>query len=436
LFFCRSNFSQQMFLRQFWRVSQQQVSIRSNFTTTSNSDVPTIELDGPLKKQEKIVVPQLGFGTWKITGSQAQKSLCNALKAGYRHIDTAFVYQNEKALGQVLHAATSSVDSPVEKSTEKEQQQKKKEEESVFDPNTTLRSDLEVPKIQRNELFVTTKLWNTFHQKEHVLEACENSLRDLQLSYIDLFLIHWPVAFSYHPSETHTSQGKNMPVALTETWHAMQELVQQGLVRHIGVSNFSVAQLAELLRHPDTSITPAVNQIELHPFLTQKKLVSYCRKKGIAVTAYSPLGSAPSSESSESSESSSDASSSSDVSSSSDASSSDASSSSSSDTSNTVDDSTNDKDDKKSTKEPEQQHLRENPLIVEIAQKYDTTPAAVLLRWSIQHQNIVIPRSRNHSRIVENITAPFKFVLEKDELKAISKLNKDYRYVNPTWYEF
>ena len=215
-------------------------------------------------------MPSIGLGTFgispaQITGGGAIK---NALAAGYRLIDCAPVYFNEKEIGDALA-------------------------EELGRSDTTLK---------RADIFVTSKLASPFHRKEHVEPALHKTLQDLRLDYLDIYLIHWPVAFNYVPIPEDGSRGwpnediddsgggNNIDpsVSARETWSAMEELVDKGLVKHIGVSNFPVALLHELLA--DCRIPPLVNQVELHPYLQQPRLVEYCKARGVHVQAYSPLG--------------------------------------------------------------------------------------------------------------------------------------------------
>jgi diketogulonate reductase-like aldo/keto reductase len=175
-------------------------------------------------------IPALGFGTLRMGGETAQKAVLWALEAGYRHIDTAKAYGNEDDIGKALHGSP----------------------------------------IQREELFITTKLWNDDHGYDKALAAMDRSLRSLRLNYVDLYLIHWPVS------------GHRV-----ETWKAMEKLLKDGKARAIGVSNFTIRHTEEILTQ--TEIVPAVNQIEFTPYLYQKQLQDYCEGKGIKIEAWSPL---------------------------------------------------------------------------------------------------------------------------------------------------
>src|SRR3954466_9162494 len=209
-------------------------------------------------------MPALGLGLWKVEGSAAPTLIEEAVRTGWRHFDCASDYGNEAEVGVGLQQVLQS------------------------------------KAVRREELWVTSKLWNTNHRAEHVRPACERSLRDLQLDYLDLYLIHFPIALEYVPPEERYTAGwlqdpdaaeprmKPARVPISETWQAMEELVAAGLVKNIGVSNFGTSLLRDMLSY--AKISPAVLQVEMHPYLTQEKLVRYCREEKIAVTAFSALG--------------------------------------------------------------------------------------------------------------------------------------------------
>ena len=193
------------------------------------------------KLNNGIEIPAIGFGTWQIPdGQEAYQAVKEALDAGYTHIDTAAIYGNEKSVGKAIKDSG----------------------------------------LDRNSLFITTKLWNTERGYEKTIAAFEKSLADLQLDYLDLYLIHWPA------NET---QFENWAQINADTWKAFEHLYQEGKVRAIGVSNFPEAYLSKLLE--TASVTPAVNQIEFHPGYLQEDTVALCQSNDILVQAWSPLGS-------------------------------------------------------------------------------------------------------------------------------------------------
>ena len=257
-------------------------------------------------------MPPIGFGTWQIDNDAAYDAVLAALHAGYRMIDTARIYNNEVGVGYAIRNSG----------------------------------------IARDELFVTTKLWNEDQGYEAALHAFDASLERLGLDYVDLYLIHWP------------SSAKRL-----DSWRALEEIYRSGRARAIGVSNYTVTHLRELLKHTD--ITPAVNQIELHPLIYDEQLpiVEFCREQGIAVQAYSPLI---------------------------------------------------------------KQGAVDHPTIVAIAERCGRSPAQVLLRWSIQHGFVPLPRSRNPEHILENI-AISTFRLHDDDMRLLDAISDGTR-VTPNPY--
>ncbi|MFC7303362.1 aldo/keto reductase [Streptomyces monticola] len=265
------------------------------------SKVPTITLNNG------VAMPQLGFGVWQVPDNEAQTAVGTALDAGYRSIDTAAIYGNEEGTGQALTASG----------------------------------------IAREELFVTTKLWNSEQGYDATLRAFDTSLDKLGLDYVDLYLIHWPL-----PAKD----------SYVDTYKAFEKIYADGRAKAIGVSNFLPEHLERLIG--ETSVVPAVNQIELHPQLQQAASREFHAQHGIATEAWSPLG--------------------------------------------------------------QGKGLLDVPTVVAIAQKHGKTPAQVVLRWHLQLGNVVIPKSVTPSRIQENIDV-FGFELDDEDLGAIAALDEGKR---------
>ncbi len=209
-------------------------------------------------------MPSVGLGLWKVPRAVCAEVVVDAIRRGYRHLDCACDYGNEAEVGEGIAAA------------------------------------IEAGIVKREELWVTSKLWNTYHRSEHVEPAIRRTLADLRLDYVDLYLIHFPIATRYVPFETRyppewiydpTAETPRMEldsVPISETWAAMEGLVAAGLAANIGVCNFNTAGLRDLLAH--AKLPPAVLQVELHPYNQQPQLVRYCQQEGIALTGFSPLG--------------------------------------------------------------------------------------------------------------------------------------------------
>lgn len=299
------------------------------------------------------VLPAIGLGFWKVPRASAAELVVEAVRAGYRHFDCACDYGNETEVGAGLQAA--------------------------------MRQGL----ARREELWVTSKLWNTYHAQEHVRPAVERSLRDLGLDYLDLYLMHFPIAQRFVPFDLRyppewvfdpaAAQPRMEParVPISETWGAMEELVRAGLVKNIGVCNFGVSLLRDLLSF--AQIPPAVLQVELHPYLTQDKLLRFCRDSRIAVTAFSPL----------------------------------AAQSYFSLNMARADES-----------------VLEQPVIRAAAERHGKTPAQVVLRWGVQRGTAVVPKTASPERLRENL-ALFDFELSAAEMQQISALNRNRRFNDP-----
>lgn len=242
--------------------------------------------------------------------------------------------------------------------------------------------------VKREELFLVSKLWNSFHDKERVKPICKKQLQDWGIDYFDLFIVHFPIALKYvdpsvrYPPGWADENDKVTPskTPLIDTWKAMEELVDDGLAKSIGISNYNGALILDLFRY--ARIMPATLQIEHHPYLTQQPLIELCQSNGISVTAYSSFG-------------------------------------------------------PQSFIELDMQMAKDTPLLFDhdivktIAQKHNKTPAQVLLRWATQRGVAVIPKSNNQSRLAQNLDV-CSFDLGKDELEAISGLDQGLRFNNPT----
>ncbi|PKG25389.1 aldo/keto reductase [Niallia nealsonii] len=262
-------------------------------------------IENKVKLHNGVEIPQFGLGVYKVEeGQTVIETVKTALSYGYRSIDTAAVYGNEEGVGKVIKESA----------------------------------------ISRDELFITTKLWNEDQGYDRTLRAFETSLKKLDLDYIDLYLIHWPGQDKY-----------------VETWKAFERLYDEGLVRAIGVSNFHEHHLDRLLKNANEH--PTVNQIELHPRLSQEALRDYCKSKDIKVEAWSPLAKG---------------------------------------------------------------RLLNEPTINYIANKHDKTPAQVILRWHLQNDIIVIPKSITPARLKENADI-FDFQLSLDEMNQLDQLNMNER---------
>ncbi|KAK9447577.1 NADP-dependent oxidoreductase domain-containing protein [Limtongia smithiae] len=280
-------------------------------------------------------IPALGLGTWQSAPNEVYEAVLTAIKAGYRHIDTAWIYGNEAEVGQAI-------------------------------------KDSGIP---RDELFVTTKLWGTSHRIPE--KALDISLELLGLDYVDLYLIHWPVSMNEHgndprfPSLPDGSRDLDKDWDFVKTWEIMQKLPATGKTRAIGVSNFSTVNLEKLLTAPTTKVVPAVNQVELHPYLPQHKLFKYTKEKGIHMTAYSPLG---------------------------------------------------------STNAP----LQKEAVVQAIAAKLKKTAPQILISWGISRGTSVLPKSVTAERIISNFE---DVVLDEADIAAIDLIYKttNKRIVAPNW---
>jgi D-xylose reductase len=295
----------------------------------------------------------IGLGLWKIANDQCAEAVYNAIKIGYRHLDSACDYGNEIEVGQGIARAIAD------------------------------------GLCSREELSVTSKLWNTYHSPEHVKPALEKILSDLRLDYLDSFLIHFPIAQAFVPfeeryppewlydPEAESPAMKLSHVPLADTWGAMEELVHSGLVKRIGVCNYNSGLLHDLMSY--SSIRPAELQIESHPYLTQESLIRLAQSYDIAVTAFSPFGALSYIE--------------------------------------------------LDMANPDESVLAQR-VITQAAENHSKTPAQIVLRWGIQRGCSVITKTTKPQRLQENLQV-FDFALSDDEMAAISALNKNRRFNDP-----
>ena len=298
-------------------------------------------------------LPSIGLGMWKIANADAGAIVRQAINVGYRHLDAACDYGNEREVGDGIRTA-------------------------LGDKLCT-----------RQQLWITSKLWNTYHHPNHVRPALERTLRDLQVDYLDLYLIHFPITLKYVPIDSRYPPGwfydpaapiskmeiDSVPIA--DTWGAMEEIYKAGLVRHIGVSNFGCSLIRDLLS--TATVRPAVLQVESHPYLTQAKLLRYCQQEQIAYTAFSPLGAGsyiPLGMATEA-----------------------------------------------------ESVLNEN-VVRDIAANHQKTPAQIVLRWGVQRGTAVIPKTSQAHRLTENLNV-FDFELSADEMLSIAKLDRNQRFNDP-----
>ena len=292
-------------------------------------------------------MPALGLGTWKSSPEDAEAAVGEALRAGYRHVDCAKIYLNEDGIGRALRSATNG------------------------------------GTVRRDELWITSKLWNDGHREADVRPALEATLRDLQLDHLDLYLMHWPVA--HRPGVLRPEAPEDFlsldEVPLVETWRGLEAAQRAGLCRHIGVSNFSVPKLRALREQADQA--PEMNQIELHPYLQQRGQLEDARANGMALTAYSPLGSF---------------------------------------------------DRPDTMKAEDEPVLLEDAAIGAIAARLDASPAQVLIRWALQRGTAVIPKTTRPERMRENLAAA-ALELTADDMAAIGALDRARRYIDGTFWE-
>ncbi|HEY1055453.1 MAG TPA: aldo/keto reductase, partial [Emticicia sp.] len=287
------------------------------------------------------LMPALGLGTWKSAKGEIYQTIRTAIEIGYRHFDCAFIYGNEEEIGLAITDAIKNHD------------------------------------VKREDLWITSKLWNNRHRAADVQSAIEASLKNLKLDYLDLYLIHWPVALVYgvnYPQKADEMISLS-DLPLSETWQAVVDLKAKGLTKHIGVSNFSIQKINQL--RDETGVLPEALQVELQPFHQQKALVEFTEQNNIAITGFCPLGSA---------------------------------------------------DRPASRISPNEPKLFENETILAIAQEKACSPAQVMLAWAVNRGTSVIPKSVNPSRLKENLDAA-DIILDANQMGRMSDLDKHYRYI-------
>lgn len=301
---------------------------------------PHMQLSRTLRTGNKM--PLVGLGTWLSRPGEVENAVGVALDCGYRNIDCAHIYGNESEIGAAL--------------TQK------------FAENV----------VRREDVFITSKLWNTEHEPYCVEPACRLTLKNLGLDYLDLYLIHWPISFKKTGAKFPKDSEGNMIYGYTkleDTWAAMEKLVEKRLVRQIGLSNFNIPQIERLLKV--AKVPPSVLQIESHPYLSQRALVRFCDANNIVVTAYCPLGSPA-----------------------------------------------------RPWVSPDDPYILKDPKLAEIAKEYGKTAAHLCIRFQIERGVVVIPKSVTPERIAANLDV-FDFKLKDEHMRYLESFNRGWRACAP-----
>jgi len=299
----------------------------------------TLNSKSKLKLSSGHEIPIFGLGTWQSKPGEVGRALVDAFDIGYRHFDCARIYQNEAEIG------------------------------------TSLAELFKQGKAKREDVFITSKVWNTYHSYQKAAECIELSLKDLQVDYLDMYLIHWPMAYceggDLFPKD---DQGKIIysETDFMDTWTAMEDAVSAGKIKSIGLSNFNMEQVERVIR--EGRIKPSNLQVEIHPYFPQRGLLRFCHENRIAVTAYSPLAN----------------------------------------------------NGNNFARKEDSPNLLTEPALVEIGRSHAKTPAQIAIRWALQRGTVVIPKSVSKTRLQENFDV-FDFNLSDEEMAKVDGLDRSWR---------